>query len=221
VAHLGGSALHFVDHGEGPRTLLLHGNPTWSFLWRKVIRALEQRGALAVVAPDLLGVGLSDKPRALSFHTVARHVDALCALVDALDPGARWVVAGQDWGGPLGCGVARHLDAQGRLAGLLMANTAVLPPRRPIRATRFHSFAHLPVVSEIAFVGLGYPLPVLSRVQGDPRSIGRFERRAYAWPFRSLRDRCGPLALARMVPHRDGHEILPLLDASGQWALQI
>ena len=86
-----------------------------------------------------------------------------------------------------------------------------------MRATGFHRFAHVPLVSEAAFVGLGFPVPVLARTQHDPSSIGAPELRGYAWPFRHLWDRTGPLALARMVPHRDAHPSLPALDAIGRW----
>lgn len=215
-----GLGLHLVDHGQGPPVLLVHGNPTWSFLWRKVIRGIQGH---RVVAPDLLGFGLSDKPRSLSFHTPERHIKALCALTDALSnerPSEPWLVVGQDWGGPIGCGVAQHLDRQGKLAGLLIANSAVLPPRRPLHATPFHQFSHTPIVSELAFIGLGFPLHLLGRLQHDKHSIGRFERSAYRYPFRRLRDRAGPLALARMVPHREGHPSVLILDEIGAWALE-
>ncbi|MEZ4241188.1 MAG: alpha/beta fold hydrolase [Myxococcota bacterium] len=212
-----GLRMHAVDvPGKGPTVLMVHGNPTWSFLWRKVIRALQPDG-LRLVAPDLAGFGLSDKP-GRGFHTVTNHVDHLWGLCEALDLGPRVVVVGQDWGGPLGCGVAERLDRAGRLAGLVLGNTAVLPPRRPAKATAFHRFAHLPLVSELAFYGLGFPVPTLASVQGDRASIGSFERRAYAWPLRRPWQRAGPLALARMVPHREGHPSLPALDALGAWA---
>jgi haloalkane dehalogenase len=211
-AAIGGRLMHLVDHGEGPPVLLVHGNPTWSFLWRKVIRRLA---GVRAVAPDLFGFGLSDKPGG-RFHTVDAHVGALCELVDALG-GDGWVVVGQDWGGPLACGVARHLDRQGRLHGLVLANTAVLPARRPVRATSFHALSHAPLVSELLFFGLRFPIPVLGQVQRRSSSIGSFERAAYGFPFRRLRDRAGPLALARMVPNRDRHPSLPALDAIGRW----
>ena len=208
-----GTALHFVDHGVGPPVLLVHGNPTWSFLWRKVIRGLP---GFRVIAPDLVGFGLSDKP-GRSFHTVDNHVDHLWGLVEALDLDD-WTVVGQDWGGPLACGVAERLDRGGRLRGMVLANTAVLPARRPVRATAFHRFAHVPVASELVFVGGGFPIQILPRIQRDPASIGAPELRAYRWPFRRMRDRAGPLALARMVPHRDDHPSLPALDRIGRWA---
>jgi haloalkane dehalogenase len=76
----------YVD--DGPRTvhavLLLHGNPTWSFLWRRVIGALVSAGQ-RVIAPDLLGFGRSDKPEDLAAYTLERHVARLLALWQALD----------------------------------------------------------------------------------------------------------------------------------------
>ncbi|MEQ1504233.1 MAG: alpha/beta fold hydrolase, partial [Myxococcota bacterium] len=211
TVELDGRRFHAVDHGEGPAVVLVHGNPTWSFLWRKVIRRLT---GFRVIAPDLAGFGLSHKPRRVSAHTVDGHVADLVGIVAALGV-EEAVVVGQDWGGPLGCGLAAALDRGGHLRGMVLANTAVLPARRPVRATAFHRFAHLPAASELAFVGLGFPLQVLGYTQQDPTSIGRLERDGYRYPFRRLRDRVGPLALARMVPHRDGHPSLPALDRIG------
>src|SRR5687767_4579743 len=73
-----GKLVHMLDHGHrmARPVLLLHGNPTWSFLWRKVIHRLPPR-RFRSVAPDLLGFGLSDKLPAPSDHTLARHLDAL------------------------------------------------------------------------------------------------------------------------------------------------
>ena len=211
-----GRAIHLIDHTARPdpgasldapptTVICVHGNPTWSFLWRKVLRRL--RGVRAI-APDLLGFGLSDKPRRIRFHSVDAHIDHLHAAIEAIDPGQRIVAVGQDWGGPIACGLAERFDRQGRLHGVVLGNTAVLPPRRPARATTFHRFAHLPLLSELAFVGLGFPLQVLARTQGDPTSIGSLEARAYRYPLSRPWDRAGPLALARMVPHREGHPSL-------------
>jgi hypothetical protein len=74
---------HFIDEGTGPVVLLQHGNPTWCFLWRKVIRILL-KGNVRVVAPDLVGLGLSDKPRDAKIHTLSFHADRIGALAKAL-----------------------------------------------------------------------------------------------------------------------------------------
>lgn len=210
-----GHRVHFIDEGEGKPVLMMHGNPTWSYLWRKVIARLQ--GDFRLVAPDLIGLGLSDKPRRLSEHSVDMHVTTMMKLVDALDLHGV-VLVGQDWGGPIVCGVGSR--APDRVHGLVLANTSVLPPARPFRPKAFHRFSHTPLVSDFVFRGLGFPLPVLDRVQGDPHTIGWREKAAYAWPLRRLRDRAAPLALARMVPDSEGHPSVKALDRIGDWVEQ-
>jgi len=213
MADVDGTRIHFVDHGEGPCVLLMHGNPTWSYLWRKVIARLVPEG-VRCVAPDLLGLGLSDKPRSPREHLLSRHIRVMSALVEALDPDAL-IVVGQDWGGPIATGVGRALSE--RVRGMVLANTAVLPPARPFRSKAFHRFSHMPVVSDAVFRGLLFPVPLMSRTQGDRRSIGAHETLAYAWPLRRLRDRAAPLGLARMVPDAEDHPSTAVLDEVGSW----
>jgi haloalkane dehalogenase len=88
--------------------------------------------------------------------------------------------------------------------GLVLGNTSVLAPRRP-RGTAFHRFSQTPVVSDLVFRGLSFPQNVMSRAQGDRSSISGEVARAYRWPLRRLKDRAGPLALARMVPNSPEH----------------
>lgn len=212
VARLSAGRVHFVDHGEGRPVLLLHGNPTWSFLWRKVITHLPE--GLRVIAPDLLGLGLSEKLPRPEDHTLELHVGAVRELVDALDL-RRVTLVGQDWGGPIGAGVAaREPD---RFAGIVFANTTVLEPRRPLRTTWFHTFGRMPILSTLAFRGLNFPVPILPFAQGR-RRMDAIARRAYAYPLRRWRDRAGPLGLARMVPSYDDHPSLPLLEEGARWA---
>jgi cis-3-alkyl-4-acyloxetan-2-one decarboxylase len=212
AATIDGSTVHFIDEGEGQPVLLMHGNPTWSYLWRKVIARLSDR--FRVIAPDLLGFGLSDKPRRPAEHTVDLHVRTMVRLVDALDL-HNTVLVGQDWGGPVVCGVGSR--APHRVHGLVLANTSVRKPPRPFRPKAFHRISHTPVLSDVLFRGLGFPLPILARVQGDPRSIGWREMAAYGWPLRRLRDRAAPLALARMVPTAERHPSTASLDRIGAW----
>lgn len=204
--------MHYVDEGTGRPVLLLHGNPTWSFLYRKVIAGLAGAG-LRVVAPDLIGLGLSDKPRELSAHTLRRHGESILEFVQALD--LKDVVLGvQDWGGPIGAWMAAR--AGGRVTGLVVMNTSLLKPER-FRTTAFHRFSHLPLVSDVAFRLFNFPLPVLGRTQGDPASISGDVARAYAWPLRHVRDRAAPLALARMVPNHPEHPTVAELTEGDAW----
>ncbi len=209
-----GRSLHYVDQGRAKErpVLLLHGNPTWSFLWRRVIAGLE---GFRAVAPDLLGLGLSDRLPRLADHSVDRHAAAVAELVLALDL-EDMILVGQDWGGPIAAAVGARLA--GRAAGLLLANTAVALPRIP-RGTAFHRFARLPLVSELVFRGLGFPQIGLHLTQGDRRSIRGDIARAYRWPLRRWSDRVAPLALARMVPDGPDHPSMPALRRSEAWAL--
>lgn len=104
-----------------------------------------------------------------------------------------------------------------RVEGLVFANTSVLKPARPFRPKAFHRLAQLPVVSDLVFRGLMFPVPILNRVQGERSSIGFKETLAYAHPFQNPLDRAGPVALARMVPNAEDHPTVPVMDEIGGW----
>jgi haloalkane dehalogenase len=197
----GGVRMHVMEQGSGRPVLMLHGNPTWGFLWRKVAVALAGE-PLRIILPDLVGLGLSDKPRDPAAHTLENHARWLGALLDALALGPL-VFVGQDWGGPIGLRALADRPAQ--LAGLVLANTVVGPPRPGFRPTTFHRFARLPLLSELAFRVAGFPQNAMSWAQGDKRSIRGEVARAYRWPLRRFADRVAPLALARMVPDSEAH----------------
>ncbi|MBK6916001.1 MAG: alpha/beta fold hydrolase [Deltaproteobacteria bacterium] len=200
-----GREIHYVDAGprDADAIVMIHGNPTWSFLWRKVIAALPQRRC---VAPDLLGFGLSSRLPHLADHTVDGHADAIAQVLEALQLRS-FVLVGQDWGGPIAACVGARLPD--RVRGLVFANTSVVVPERP-KGTWFHRFARMRGISEVAFIGLGMPQRVLWSVQGDRSSMRGATGSAYTWPLRRFRDRVGPLALARMVPDSIAH---PSVDA--------
>jgi pimeloyl-ACP methyl ester carboxylesterase len=205
-----GLLLHVMETGRGPAVVLLHGNPTWGYLWRKVALALAGE-RLRVVMPDLAGLGLSDKPRDPGFHTLETHVRIVGRLLDQIAP-EPLVLGVHDWGGPIG--LAALADRPERLAGLVVTNTGVGPPREGSRATPFHRFANLPLVSDAAFRLLGFPQNALRFAQADRTSIAGDVARAYRWPLRRIRDRVAPLALARMVPIGVNHPSLRALHRS-------
>ena len=124
VDALPGLRMHYVD--EGPRTaahtfLCLHGQPTWSYLYRRMIPAFAAAGA-RVIAPDLYGFGRSDKPRDEAWYTFTRHRDSLAAFIERLDLRSITLVC-QDWGGILG--LTLPMDMPQRFARLLVMNTAL------------------------------------------------------------------------------------------------
>jgi cis-3-alkyl-4-acyloxetan-2-one decarboxylase len=194
--------MHVMEWGPagGKTVLLLHGNPTWSFLWRKVVAAIRARPdgeQLRLIAPDLVGLGLSSKPPAAA-HSIEHHAAWLGELIDRIAPGPLVLVA-QDWGGPIGL---YAMDARrDRLRGLVLGNTAVSPPAATFKPSLFHRLARLPLVSDTLFKRLGFPLGMLHLSQGDRSSIRGEVARAYRWPLAKRCDREAPLALARMVPN--------------------
>ena len=120
-ADAGGVRMHYVDEGSGTTVLLLHGEPSWSYLYRKMIPLLVSAGMRAV-APDLVGFGRSDKPAAREDYTYQRHMDWLAALVGALDL-REVVLVCQDWGGLLGLRLAA--EQPHRFAAIVAANTGL------------------------------------------------------------------------------------------------
>jgi haloalkane dehalogenase len=202
-----GLRMHVMEQGSGRPVLMLHGNPSWGYLWRKVARALVD-APLRLIMPDLIGLGLSDKPRDPAAHTLENHARWLGALIDqlALDP---LVLVIQDWGGPVG--LRALADRPQLLAGLVLGNTAIAPPRPGFRPTAFHRFSQLPLVSDLVFRLGGFPQNVMAFTQGDRSSIRGEVARAYRWPLRHIRDRVAPLALARMVPDSLQHPSVPAL----------
>ena len=119
--------LHYVDEGQGAPILFLHGNPTWSFLYRHLIRAL--RDNFRCVAVDCPGFGLSDRP-AVYGYTPSEQAGVVGELVDHLDLDGL-IVMGHDWGGPIGLSVAAA--RADRIAGLVLGNTWFWPSDRPAR----------------------------------------------------------------------------------------
>ncbi len=118
---IGGMRMHYVDEGprDGQTVLMLHGDPSWSYLYRKMIPIVTGAG-LRAIAPDLIGFGRSDKPAHQDDYTYERHVFWMSAFVVALDLRDVTLVC-QDWGGLIGLRVAaEHAD---RFARIVAANT--------------------------------------------------------------------------------------------------
>lgn len=206
--------MHYVDEGpanELSTVLAVHGNPSWSFLYRALIKGLSQDRR--VVVPDHIGFGLSDKPDDEAAYTLRAHIDHLEALVLDLDLKNITLVM-QDWGGPIGLGVAaRHPD---RIKALVVMNT----------------FGFYPPVDGMNPEKLKLPPPLLmmrSSGLGDfmVRRLGFFERqvmtmatatkrkgaakRAYRDIFRSPAERAGVMAFPRMIPTNTAHPAAKIL----------
>lgn len=198
-----GIRMHVMEAGEGLPVVMLHGNPTWGFLYRKVLEELRGQG-FRVIVPDLVGLGFSSRVP-FEAHTLDNHVRWTSRLYAALDL-ERAVFVVQDWGGPIGVGA---LAERGITAGLVVLNTVLSPPRKGFKATAFHRFARVPLMSNFAFRALSFPIRGMGLVQGDRTSIRGEVMRAYLEPLRDGRSNVAPLALARMVPNDFAHPSIP------------
>ncbi|MDX2285010.1 MAG: alpha/beta fold hydrolase [Bacteroidia bacterium] len=214
LAKTGEWHMHVMEFGDGYPVLMLHGNPAWGFLYRKIISALADE-PLRIIVPDLIGLGFSDKPQDLRAHQLDAHAAWLGSLLDQLAL-EQLIFVGQDWGGPVG--MRALADRPSLMRGAVILNTVLGPPREGFKPTAFHRFARQPLLSELAFRVLGFPQRDLGRAQGDPASIRGEVSRAYRYPLRGLRRNAAPLAMARMVPDSLEHPSVPALRRVAEYA---
>ena len=174
-----------------------------------------QGEGLRLIMPDLIGFGLSDKPRDFGVHTVVNHSRWLGSLIDQLDL-RDVVLVVQDWGGAIG--THPFTTRRDRLGGMVVLNTVLDAPPKGFKPTAFHRFSHIPVVSDLMFRALPFPQAALFLAQGDKSSIRGDVARAYRYPFRRISDRVAPLATARMAVDRPDHPSIPALDECAELA---
>ncbi len=191
--HGGVIRVGYVEAGpaDGPVVLLLHGEPSWSFLYRKMLPVLASAG-LHAIAPDLVGFGRSDKPGDQTDHTYARHVEWMRGFAfDALDLHDVTLV-GQDWGGLIGLRLVAENPS--RFARVVAANTG-LPTGDVDMPPQWHAFREAvqkaPVLDVARFVQ-----------SGCKSKLSEAERAAYDAPFPNEMYKAGPRAMPGLVPYR-------------------
>ncbi len=188
-----GNRIHYVDEGSGPTLLLLHGNPTWSFLYRHIIPRLSRR--FRCVAVDYPGFGLSSARPAYSFKP-REHSAVLDRFVLALDLREIGLMV-QDWGGPIGLGFAgRHPDL---IRALVICNTWAWPSQGTKRLEWFSKNVGGPIgrfliLNFNAFVNLLVPA-------GVSRRLSPAEMRAYRGPFPTRASRLPTAIFPREILH--------------------
>jgi haloalkane dehalogenase len=201
---VGSQTMSFVDEGPAeapaaPVFVLLHGNPTWSFLYRDLVQRL--RSKYRVLAPDHVGFGLSSKPESPAYHTLDRHIANFSRWVEALDLRHVTLVM-NGWGGPIGLGYAvAHPE---NVARLVLANvlTGQVPMARRMR---------LPLGLRVARAGrIGAWLDSLLNLSMHSIFASRMHHRladlpfeGYCYPFREQASRQAVPAFLEMYLHPD------------------
>jgi haloalkane dehalogenase len=196
---LGGHRCHYLDEGAGPVLLLVHGNPTWSFYWRELVRLW--RGRCRVVAIDLVGCGLSEKPAAAKYsYRLAQRIADLRQFIEILDLRQITLVA-HDWGGSVGMGAA--VAAPERFARFVLMNTAAFRSQRcpwQIRLCR------VPVLGQVAVQGLNlFVRAALRTTVCKPQRMTPAVRAGFLAPYDSWRHRVAVYRFVLDIPLHPAH----------------
>jgi haloalkane dehalogenase len=183
-----GLRLAHIDEGEGPPVLFMHGEPTWSFLWRKVIPPVRDAG-FRCVAPDMVGFGRSDKPIDMDWYSYDRHVALAGTLLEDLDlRGA--TIAVHDWGGPIGLRLA--VEHPERIERLVILDTGLFTGHHRM-TDAWLAFRDFVARTEDLPVGL----LVRRACRTDP---GDEVIAAYEAPFPNAASKAGARAFPRLIP---------------------
>ena len=203
-----GLRMHYVQEGAGAPVLLLHGEPTWAFLYRKLIPPLA--GVARVVAPDYFGFGRSDKPTRSQDYSYDFHYTSIERLADELDLRETTLVV-QDWGGPIGLRLAvERPDLVGRL---VILNTGVGAGRAPSPEwLRFREFMRR--VGSDLVPGQLIRMSAVTELAEDVID-------AYNAPFPTPESKAGVLAFPELVPteldHPSAAKMLEVAEALERW----
>lgn len=185
-----GLRMHYVDEGDANAdpVLMLHGEPTWSYLYRQMIPICAQAGH-RVIAPDLIGFGKSDKPTQMADYSYQSHLTWLQSLIDQLQL-TRITLVCQDWGSLLGL---RLLTANPDRFKAVVIGNGMLPTGQHKTPLAFHVWKNFAVYTPI--------FPTGHIVQaGTRRKLSRAERLAYDAPFPDSSYQAGARAFPRLVP---------------------
>jgi cis-3-alkyl-4-acyloxetan-2-one decarboxylase len=188
----GSARLHYLDEGQGPVLLMVHGNPTWSFYFRHLVSAF--RDDYRVVVPDHMGCGLSDKPPDYCY-TLSQRIDDLVQLIEQLDLRQITLVV-HDWGGAIGLGAAERVP--NRVGRIVLLNTGAFPP--PYVPWRILA-CRLPLIGSLAIrQGNLFARAALSMAVEHPRRMTPAVRAGLLAPYDSPANRVAIDEFVRDIP---------------------
>ncbi len=192
-----GHRLHFVDEGSGEVLLCVHGNPTWSFAWRRVVR--EFSSTHRVIAVDHLGCGLSDKPQDYDY-SLASHIVNLQTLIEKLDLRNVTLLA-HDWGGAIGMGVAGRMPE--RFARFVLFNTGAFRSKLiPLRI----AVCRIPFFGTFALRGLNaFSRAAISMAVEKRERMTPAVKAGYLAPYDSWANRVAVNRFVKDIPLKESH----------------
>jgi haloalkane dehalogenase len=193
----------YIDEGAGPTLLFVHGNPTWSFAWRNIIRGLS--GSFRCVAVDHIGMGLSEKPQDYGYR-IGQHIENLCQFIQRLDLRDITLI-GHDWGGCIGMGAAGRMPE--RFARFVMMNTAAFRSQRiPLRI----AICRTPFFGPIGVQGMNlFSKAALSMAVVHHDRMTRLVRRGYLFPYDRWEHRLAVMRFVQEIPLNPRHPSWPTL----------
>lgn len=181
--------LAHIDEGEGAPVLFMHGEPTWSFLWRGLIPPIRDAG-YRCIAPDMAGFGRSDKPTDVAWYSYDRHVQLMAGLLEELDLHGATIVV-HDWGGPIGLRLA--VEHPERFERIVILDTGLFTGHQRM-TDAWLAFRD--------FVARTEDLPIGMLVRGGCHSDpGEEVIAAYEAPFPDSASKAGARAFPALIPH--------------------
>jgi haloalkane dehalogenase len=209
---LDGLAYRYVDEGTGPPVVMLHGNPSWSYLYRSLIAAL--RGRYRVLVPDHIGMGASDVPTRSRYpYSLDRRVDDLSRFLAHLELDEPLTLVVHDWGGMIG--LAWAVEHPERVRRLVLLNTAAFPLPAGKRLPAALRLARARPLGPLLVRGLN-AFAVGATVAGVRRRMPPDVRRGYLAPYRSWRRRVGIQAFLDDIPVRPSDRSHALVAATAE-----
>ncbi len=190
-----GYQLHYVDQGVGEVVLMLHGNPTWSFFYRNLIKGLSDK--FRVIVPDHLGCGVSDKPQDYSY-TLENHIENVCELISHLEIKKLRLIV-HDWGGAIGFGVLRRMPDLAEKITIL--NTAAFTSTyipAPIAFCRIPWFGEKMIRNLNGFAGPATFMAV-------EKKLSPVIKRGFLFPYQNSADRIAIARFVKDIPMKETH----------------
>ncbi|MCF8051610.1 MAG: alpha/beta fold hydrolase [Desulfobacterales bacterium] len=208
---VGGHRLHYLDEGAGEPVLMVHGNPTWSFYYRVLVKGLS--AAFRTIVPDHIGCGLSDKPGPGRYdYRLKNRIDDLGELIDRLEPERKLTLIVHDWGGMIG--MAWAVNHPNRIGRIVVTNTAAFPPPAgkaiPLRLSVVRNLAPLAAVLVLGFNAFARGAVCMA----PKKKLSADVRAGLLAPYNSWKNRIATLRFVQDIPLSENDPGFTILTAT-------